>query len=130
MSKETNSLTSESTDSTVVNFTRDYFPKCLELMRKKNNDYAGLDEEGLGNITACDDIGLCKTEIGLLTRILDKIKRLGNAVNGVAMMAEEKIEDTWMDLVNYAVIGAYLHHKNRKTFPKSFMKHPIEQMKV
>ena len=48
--------------------------------------------------------------IGLIVRINDKIERVSNLMKegNVAQVADEKIEDTLMDMVNYATYGIML----------------------
>lgn len=47
-------------------------------------------------------------EVGVLVRITDKVMRLNNAFKSNKLIDEsidESIEDTWMDIINYAVIA-------------------------
>ena len=48
--------------------------------------------------------------IGLIVRINDKIERVSNLMKdgSVVQVADEKIEDTLMDMVNYATYGIML----------------------
>ena len=48
--------------------------------------------------------------IGIIVRINDKIERVSNLMKdgNVAQVADEKIEDTLMDMVNYATYGIML----------------------
>lgn len=64
-----------------------------ELLCKKQADY------GHENILAFGDIGIC-------VRMSDKIARIKNLRNKNAM--NESIEDSWIDLLGYAIIGLML----------------------
>jgi hypothetical protein len=67
----------------------------LELFKKKNTDYGD----------AFAKFGL----IGVLMRIEDKIQRsLAISSNGVALVDDELIRDTLIDLHNYAAMGIML----------------------
>ena len=66
--------------------------ECLELLDKKQQDY------GSGNITI---IG----EPGVLMRTLEKTERLKRLITTKANPNYEAIEDSWKDIVNYAVIA-------------------------
>ena len=68
--------------------------KLFEIFKKKQASY------GKGNIA---DYG----EVGVLIRSNDKIKRLRNLVylNKPNPLDNETIEDTWLDLADYALIA-------------------------
>ena len=76
--------------------------KALTLMRGKNRDYAGA-EDGLKNYTQAAQIaGISVTQV-LVSRMADKMARLGNvALNG--NVTEETVEDTLLDLINFSVL--------------------------
>ncbi len=67
----------------------------LELFRKKNADY--------GDAFAKYDV------IGVIMRMEDKVQRLTTLSNGAsAQVHDEKIEDTLLDLHNYAAMAVML----------------------
>jgi hypothetical protein len=68
------------------------FLKNAQILDKKNKDY------GPGNISAFG-------EYGVLVRVSDKVERLKNLFKSGATPNHESIQDTWMDLCNYGVIG-------------------------
>lgn len=80
----------------------------LELMRKKNADYAGSGgKQPFANFTRCEAMGVCTTEQGFLVRMTDKMSRLSSFVEkGVFEVKEESLEDTIVDIINYAVLFA------------------------
>jgi len=82
---------------------------CVEahmLMVAKNHDYAGAD--GLtpfANFEACEKLGICSTETGMLVRMCDKFMRLVNfAKSGTLKVKDESAHDTCLDLINYAIL--------------------------
>jgi hypothetical protein len=69
--------------------------QALELFRRKNADYGD----------AFADYGL----IGVLTRLGDKIKRAINIKKkSITLVDEESLEDTLLDLHNYAAMALML----------------------
>lgn len=72
---------------------------CLELFKKKNQDYGD----------AFAKFGV----IGVLMRIEDKIQRsLSITKNGVNLVDDESIRDTLLDLHNYAAMAVMLLDEN------------------
>lgn len=91
------------------NFTEN----CLELLYHKNEDYNN-SEDALGNFKACKELGI-KPEQGLLTRMLDKIKRVSSFVDkGYLHVHDEKVQDSLEDLVNYSIILSALISENNQ----------------
>jgi len=82
-----------------------------EIMISKNHDYSG-ENDCLANIKACETLGICKTEKGLLTRMLDKFQRIINLENSEAAVKDESVFTTINDLRNY--LGFYYHIKLEK----------------
>tara|TARA_Y100000992_G_scaffold249208_1_gene180943 strand:- start:9530 stop:9886 length:357 start_codon:yes stop_codon:yes gene_type:complete len=73
--------------------------KGLEMFIKKNRDYGDSYKE----------FGI----IGLLVRIQDKIKRaITIDKNNICLVEDEKMEDTLLDLHNYAAMGMMLLNEN------------------
>jgi hypothetical protein len=67
----------------------------LELFKKKNQDYG--------------DAFAKYGTIGVLMRIEDKIQRALSITNsGITLVNDERIEDTLLDLHNYAAMGLLL----------------------
>jgi hypothetical protein len=67
--------------------------KNIQLLDSKQKDY------GSQNIAAFG-------EFGVLVRAWDKVSRLRNLLGNVQSPANESIEDSWLDLSNYAIIAA------------------------
>jgi hypothetical protein len=79
----------------------------FELMKKKNADYSG-GASGYNpflNFTRCENMGICTTERGFLVRLTDKMSRLSTFCDtGTFQVADEKLNDTIQDIINYAVL--------------------------
>lgn len=82
------------------------FENCLEILKKKNHDYSG-DRDELFNFKLVEQLGILSTEKGILVRMVDKISRLSTLLDKEAHVADESIQDTLDDLINYAVILGY-----------------------
>lgn len=83
--------------------------KARELMAKKNHDYSGAadTEDAFQNFRFIEATGATTSEIGIFTRLCDKVKRLGGAVargQSRLQVSDESLEDTIIDLINYAII--------------------------
>jgi hypothetical protein len=73
----------------------------LELFKKKNADYGD----------AFAKYGL----IGVLMRIEDKIQRgLSISKNGIALVSDEGLRDTLLDLHNYAAMAVMLLDEDKR----------------
>ena len=88
------------------------------LSERKNHDYAGKGgEQPFANFQRCEALGICSTERGFLVRMTDKMSRLASfAEAGKFQVADEKVRDTCIDLINYTVLLlAYIDSKDGKT---------------
>ena len=73
--------------------------EALELFKRKNKDYGD----------AFADFGL----LGILVRLNDKIKRaITITENSISLVEDEKIQDTLIDIHNYAAMGLMLAGKD------------------
>lgn len=91
--------------------------KAHELMQRKNADYAGRKgNEPFANFTRCEAMGICSTEQGFLVRMTDKLSRLSSFVEaGTFQVKDESLEDTIVDIINYAVLfQSYVQDKKAK----------------
>lgn len=89
----------------------------LELLKKKNADYAGNDGlEPFANFTRVEAMGICKTEAGFMVRLTDKMSRLSSFLkSGKMQVTDESFNDTCIDVINYMVLlSAYISTKNKK----------------
>jgi len=86
--------------------------RCLPLLQNKGHDYSG-DEDALANFRRH---GLK----GIVVRLGDKYERLNSLVWKArdAKVAGEKVEDTLIDLVNYALLALLVKEdEDEKTTP-------------
>ncbi len=71
--------------------------KAITIMQAKNHDYAS-DEDPFRNFRAFE-------RFGILVRLSDKLARLQSFLeNGKLKVADETIEDTVCDIINYAIL--------------------------
>lgn len=98
-----------------------------ELSRKKNHDYSGGKDEthAFLNFTKCEELGLCKTETGVLVRLSDKLSRLNTLADSSLKyeVSDERVLDTVLDVINYIVIFYAIHteRKNREATGGAFL---------
>lgn len=87
----------------------------LNLMQKKNHDYAGnKGTEPFANFTRVEALGITTTEKAMLVRMLDKMSRLASFMEaGKFKVEDEKLKDTILDMINYSILlYAYIDEKN------------------
>ena len=80
--------------------------RASELTMRKNHDY-GSDVDSLANLRACEDLGICTAETGVLVRLCDKFRRLikMNAIGEAAsQVPDETMLDTELDIMNYVTL--------------------------
>lgn len=75
-------------------------------MKRKSADYSG-NEDNMKNFRIAAQIAKVKMSQGILTRLTDKVTRIGNLINSPARVTDESIFDTCQDLINYAAILHY-----------------------
>lgn len=80
--------------------------KSRKLMQAKNHDYTGAKgDDPFFNLRFPELLGLYSTERGIAGEIVKKLCRLAKfAEEGVLLVKDESIEDTCLDLINYAVL--------------------------
>jgi hypothetical protein len=96
---------------------------CVEKMtaitKAKNADYTGIGSDPFANFTRVEALGICSTEQGFLTRMMDKFCRLNSfAQKGVLEVKDESVEDTLLDLANYAILMAGYIRSKRESAAK------------
>ena len=87
----------------------------LELMKKKNHDYAGNSgKTPFANFERCEAMGICSTEAGFLVRMTDKLSRLSTFADaGKLQVDNEGYNDAIVDIINYCVLfSAYVKSKD------------------
>lgn len=96
---------------------KEYTERMVATAEKKNADYAGASPKPFANFSHVEDLGIATTEQGFLTRMTDKLCRvLTFAKKGVLQVSDESVEDTLLDLANYALLMAsYIKAKKAGT---------------
>lgn len=102
------------------NFSEEFFNNCLEISKRKNADYCGGSEDPFANFKAVESLGI-STEVGFLTRMMDKMKRISSFVEqGTLQVKDESVTDTLQDLANYACLMAgYIKSKPKTNLTKT-----------
>jgi len=60
-------------------YAKDFFNQCIETSKAKNADYTGGSPDPFSNFTSVEVLGI-KTEVGFITRMFDKMKRISSFV--------------------------------------------------
>ncbi len=79
-----------------------------ELHKRKGADY-GTDEDPFDNLRASEDFGLAAW-IGVAIRMRDKQSRIQSFIKK-GVLANESIEDSFLDLANYAMLALALYRE-------------------
>lgn len=100
------------------------FNSCLQLLKRKNKDYSGGEEDSLKNFITTAKLLNLPVEKAILVRLSDKYMRLISLIDKQPSVVEEPLEDTIKDLINYSAI--LLAYMNYKTKPKEIKAKKIE----
>lgn len=94
------------------------FDKCKSTLLKKGKDYSGM-EDRLKNFkevnAAFNAFALSKSDTPLniaLVMVCIKIDRICNLINEGCTPANESLEDSFIDLINYAVLMYALYKES------------------
>jgi hypothetical protein len=91
------------------------------IVTAKNHDYAGRSgDTPFANFQRVADLGIASVEAGFLVRMTDKMSRLSTAFSGDGSLRvkDENVEDTLLDLANYAILlAAFIQQKERPDAP-------------
>lgn len=88
-----------------------------ETMIRKNHDYSwwAACENPFKNFELVEQLGVTSVEQAFLVRMCDKLSRITSLIDNDAKVKDEAIEDTLVDLANYAIImSLYVQHKRDK----------------
>lgn len=86
------------------------YNKCVEIVRRKNQDYA-KGSDPFSNFRYSQLINL-EVEDAIMLRTLDKMARIGNLLYKSNAVLDERIEDSILDAINYlAILKVYLKEK-------------------
>lgn len=79
--------------------------RMLEITKAKNADYTGTSGDPFKNFKIVEEVGICSTAQGFLTRMMDKVARINSFVQkGTLEVKDESVEDTLLDLANYSIL--------------------------
>jgi hypothetical protein len=80
--------------------------RMTSIMKDKNRDYSGMDDDALKNFKLIENAyNVTSSEVGTFTRMSDKMSRLASFIrNGELVVKDESVQDTLIDLANYAVL--------------------------
>lgn len=85
------------------------FQFCLELMKKKNKDYATATD-AFANFRLSEMVGV-SPERAILVRVADKLARISNLLGKENDVTDESMMDTIVDILNYlAILKSWLEH--------------------
>lgn len=83
------------------------YARGIELVKRKNQDYAGHGDP-FRNFRSSSIIGI-SVEKNIMLQIVNKISRIGNILGKDNAVKDEAVEDSILDLINYAaILNAYL----------------------
>lgn len=86
-----------------------------QIVQMKNTDYAGPEGDALSNFAFVQTLskGAISREMGVIIRMTDKLARVMTLTQQEAKVTSEKIEDTLMDLANYAILLIVMHREKQ-----------------
>lgn len=101
-------------DLELIEHARQVFEKCAGVMERKNSDYSSSNENAFRNFEAVEFFGITSTKRGIMVRLTDKFTRIGNLLDKDPSVADEKLQDTIEDAINYlAILHARLESEKR-----------------
>lgn len=99
-----------------MSFHAECCQKMMAVTKAKNADYTGTSLDPFANFSRVEQVGICSTEQGFLTRMFDKFSRITSFVQkGVLLVKDESVEDTLIDLANYCILMAGYIRSKRET---------------
>lgn len=98
-----------------IQYAQEFFKDCVEISKKKNQDYTGDRTKPFANFESVESFGISTTD-GFITRMSDKMKRIASITqSGKIAVLDESLEDTLKDLANYScLLAAYLEDKKEQ----------------
>ena len=88
-------------------FFNDYVIKMRDVLLNKGDDYANADR--LSNFKMAGQIAGGNAQLNCLNLIATKVARLGVLINSKDKPKNESINDSIMDLANYALLLAMIN---------------------
>jgi len=88
----------------LINMAEATFAECLQVMKSKNDDYAGVSGDPFTNFKASTLMGI-EPERGLMLRVTDKFMRIKNFIDrGELSVKDEPVDDAISDIINYMIL--------------------------
>lgn len=94
---------------------RETFGSCYTTAVNKNHDYGGSNNNPFANFLTSESITGVAAERGILVRLGDKFSRISTLLDKQGMVADESIDDTIMDAINYLAILKALRTHTKTT---------------
>jgi len=91
-------------------FFDEYINKMRDVLLNKGDDYANVDR--LSNFKMAGQIAGGNAQLNCLNLIATKVARLGVLLNSNDEPKNESINDSIMDLANYALLLAMINDEN------------------
>jgi hypothetical protein len=91
-------------------FFDEYINKMRDVLLNKGDDYANVDR--LSNFKMAGQIAGGNAQLNCLNLIATKVARLGVLLNSNDKPKNESINDSIMDLANYALLLAMINDEN------------------
>jgi len=108
-------------------FAEKFYAKSIEIIKAKNADYTGDNENPFANFENTGTCGGGTVEQGFLFRMTDKMMRISSFVKlDNLQVKDESVTDTLRDLANYACLLAGYIESNKVSRPFLFENHHIE----
>jgi hypothetical protein len=112
------------TKSDYLKFHKDFCNDMIAITNTKNSDYTGGNNDPFSNFKSIAHLVDTPNavELGFLTRMSDKMARLGSFVSkGTLQVKDESVQDSLKDLANYAALFAgYLASKTSDAMDTPF----------
>lgn len=92
-----------------LSYHQEMCTRMVQITAAKNSDYTSGSDDPFSNFRQIGSlISAPKSiEIGFLTRMSDKMSRIGSFVSkGFLAVKDESVEDTLLDLANYCILFA------------------------
>jgi hypothetical protein len=97
------------------------------LARRKNQDYAAPDSRKddpyaiFANFMQSERLNICSVEAGFMVRLSDKLSRMANLTRAghEQAVADEKLEDTVLDVINYSLLLLAYTKMKRERFDET-----------
>lgn len=98
-----------------IEFHKNACDKMHDITQRKNADYTGDSGDPFKNFRGCEYKGVASTEAGIWTRMDDKMSRIATFISkGAFQVKDESVEDTCLDLANYAIILAAVFKEKKR----------------